>query len=88
MNIGSKEKIELNHRSGDVKGEKAQSIRRRKASLMFYDALLLLLVDLLILVIYPSSIKRLSGHGVILQMALGALCVFACRVFAGVYRQI
>ena len=65
-----------------------RSVRRRRASLMVYDAALLLLVDLLILIIYPSSIEHLSTHGVLLQMLTGMVCIYLCRIIAGVYKQI
>ena len=65
-----------------------QSVKRRRLLLMGYDMVLLLLAYLMILVIYPSSISCFSVYGILFQVLAGAVCIFACRLFAGVYKQI
>lgn len=61
---------------------------KRSASLLLYDTLALLLVDLLILVIYPSSVTKLTLLDIVLQVFVGAGCLYACRALWGVYGQI
>ena len=62
--------------------------RRRTGLLMFYDALLLLLVDVVFLVVGPSTFVPMSTLGVIENMLLSGLCIFGARIFGGVYRQV
>ena len=78
------------NRRGEQRGkaETSRNTLRRRWSLALYDALLLLLVDLLILVIYPSSVAELTVAGTLIQMAVGAASIFVCRLVAEVYRQI
>lgn len=71
-----------------AKASGTRSTMRRRWSLALYDAILLMLVDLLILVIYPSSISELTVAGTLIQIGVGAACIFACRLAAQVYRQI
>lgn len=61
---------------------------RRPISLAVYDAFLLLLVDFLIFVLYPSSITRLTAAETVIQILLCAVCIFGCRFPMGVYSQI
>lgn len=61
---------------------------KRSASLLLYDTLALLLVDLLILVIYPSSVTKLTLLDIVLQVFVGAGCLYASRALWGVYGQI
>jgi len=70
--------------------EKSKSVVRGKrgASLLLYDVLALLLVDLLVLVVYPSSVTPLAAKHILWQMAVGAACIFACRLLFRVYGQI
>ena len=62
--------------------------RRHVGMLFLCDLVLLAMVDFLILVIYPSSVAKLSIHGTILQMVLGAASIFACRFLGGIYRYV
>ena len=62
--------------------------RHHKLKLMLCDALLLLFVDILMLVIYPSEDAHLAQQAVIIQTLLGAACVYGWRIIGGVYRQI
>jgi len=56
--------------------------------LMGYDVILLLLADLLMLVIYPSSISKLSPAGLHIQMSLSAIVLFGCRTLMGIYNHV
>jgi len=61
---------------------------RRKILLKLYDAVLLLLVDLLILGVFPSRVEKLPLKTFAAHVLLSAVCVFGCRLIANVYRQI
>ena len=56
--------------------------------LMGYDAILLLLADLLMLVIYPSSVVKLSPAGLHIQMSLSLVVLFGCRTLLGIYNHV
>jgi FlaA1/EpsC-like NDP-sugar epimerase len=62
--------------------------RHHKLKLMLCDVLLLLFVDILMLVIYPSADAHLANQAVMIQALLGAVCVYGWRIIGGVYRQI
>ena len=55
---------------------------------MGYDVILLLLADLLMLVIYPSSISKLSSAGLFMQVALSAIVLFGSRTLLGIYNHV
>ncbi len=57
-------------------------------TLLFYDTLLYLLSTYFILVVYPSSIDRLTPRLVAGHMIFGFLCIFVFRFFFKVYEQI
>lgn len=61
---------------------------KHSTMLMGYDAALLLIADLLMLVIYPSSISKLSTAGLFTQMALSAGVLFGCRMLLGIYNHV
>ena len=56
--------------------------------LMGFDTILLLLADLLMLVIYPSSISKLSPAGVCIQILLTLVVMFGCRAIVGIYNNV
>ncbi|MBQ8201321.1 MAG: polysaccharide biosynthesis protein [Clostridia bacterium] len=56
--------------------------------LVFYDLILLVCVDLLMLVIYPSGIHPLTKTGVIAQFAMSVVAITSCRILGGIYKQI
>lgn len=62
--------------------------RKHLLGILLCDILTLLLVDQLILVMYPSSVTKLTSLTLIIQMLLGAVCIFGCRFAGGVYHQI
>ena len=62
--------------------------RKHLLGVLLCDMLLLLLVDQLILVLYPSSVTKLTTATLIIQMLMGAACIFGCRFVGGVYHQI
>ena len=62
--------------------------RKHLLGVLLCDILTLLLVDQLILVMYPSSVTKLTSLTLIIQMLLGAVCIFGCRFAGGVYHQI
>ena len=55
--------------------------------LVVYDALILLVVDLLLLAFYRSN-EELSLNGVMLHASIGFICVFTARTIGQIYRQI
>ena len=62
--------------------------RRRHLPLQFYDLVLLFVVAVLLLVFSPSSEVLFSIEMCTMHFVLAAFSVYACRYFAGVYRQI
>jgi len=62
--------------------------RHHKLKLMLCDLVLLLFVDLVMLVIYPSEDAHLADAAVMIQALLGAVCVYGWRMIGGVYSQI
>ena len=67
-----------------------QSKRGRKHAgmLMFYDLILLLLTDLMMLVLYPSGITKLDTTGLIVQVLISIVGVMSGRIVLKIYRQI
>ena len=65
-----------------------QSRQNHKIKLMLCDLALLLFVDVLMLVIYPSEDEHLASVAVVLQTLLGIASIFGWRAMGGVYRQI
>ena len=65
-----------------------KGISRHSCMLMLYDLFLLLLVDLLMLVLYPSSIQPLDTVSILAQAAVNVISILGCRTLGGVYRQI
>ena len=61
--------------------------RNMRWQLMFYDILILLVVDLLLLVFYRSD-DGLSWQGILTHGAITFVCVFAARIGGSIYRQI
>ena len=62
--------------------------RRHSVMLMLYDLALLLCVCLLMLVVYPSNISRLSPGGVIANCVMYCISVLGCRTLWNIYKQI
>lgn len=56
--------------------------------LMLFDLALLIVCDVLMLVVYPSSITPLDGASTAAQMVMSAASVMACRGMLGIYKQI
>ena len=65
-----------------------QSRQNHKIKLMLCDLALLLFVDVLMLVIYPSEDEHLAAAAIVGQMLLGIASIFGWRIAGGVYRQI
>lgn len=61
---------------------------KRMWLLVGIDILCMLIVCMFILVIYPSSITRLSGESIMIQMAAAFTCFLLSRFFGGVYHQV
>lgn len=55
--------------------------------LAIYDALILLLVDLLLLVLY-RSVEQLTWNDIVIHGSIGFVCVFAARFLGSIYHQI
>ena len=66
----------------------AEQRNRHQRKLMVCDLLLLLFVDLLMLVLYPSGDEPLPLSAQLLQCLLGAASITLWRIAGGVYRQI
>ena len=60
----------------------------RRVSLVLYDAILLILVNLLIVGAAPSRSVKFSVPIIAIHCLLSAVCVYLCRRFARVYRQV
>ena len=69
------------------KGEREMKKRNMRWQLMFYDILILLVVDLLLLVLYRSD-DGLSWRGILAHGSITFVCVLAARITGGIYRQI
>ena len=61
---------------------------RRRWTLLLYDAILLLAVELMILGVYPSSAEKLELTVFTVHTILYFLCVYLCRCTCSVYRQV
>jgi len=61
---------------------------RRCWTLLLYDAILLLAVELMILGVYPSSAEKLTVSMFAVHAILYFLCVYPCRCVCSVYRQV
>lgn len=79
-----KERKDMNQENNQTE----QSRQNHKLKLMLCDLALLLLVDMLMLVVYPSEDEHLAAAAVVGQMLLGAASIFGWRTAGGVYRQI
>ena len=55
--------------------------------LVIYDIVIFLFVEFLLLFLYQSN-ERLSVNGVIVQIVLSMICIFAARFIGSIYRQI
>jgi hypothetical protein len=62
--------------------------RHHKIKLMLCDLVMLLFVDMIMLVIYPSADEHLATIAVMIQALLGAVCVYGWRIVGGLYHQI
>ena len=56
--------------------------------LMLYDLLIYLACALLVLVIYPSSIDKLTPLLIVEHTAVGSACLFIFRIFFKVYKRV
>ena len=56
--------------------------------LLVYDSIVYLIVSLALLVIYPSSIDKLTAAETIIIMLVGYICVTGFRLLLAVYQQI
>ena len=56
--------------------------------LLIYDTIMYLLSAVLILIIYPRSIDKLTPNLVAFHMCLGYLCIYIFRLVFKVYEQI
>jgi len=65
------------------------SVRRSiRWTLLFYDLLIFLISVIFILVIYPSSITRLTTELILIHAGMSLACMIAARMLARVYQQI
>lgn len=61
---------------------------RRRWLIMFYDAVILLVVSVFILGVYPSSNTHLTFSAFAVHFLCMMLCVFICRNLSHVYKQV
>ena len=71
-----------------LRDNRLEQSNHHKLKLMLCDLLLLLMVDWLMLVIYPSEDEHLAVMAVMLQTAVSIGTVYGWRMVSGVYRQI
>ncbi len=78
----------------DIRGEEMQNNEKRKQRrlhsrmLMLYDWLLMILANVLMLVVYPSSITPLTWQAIGVHTLLNMATITSCRLVGGIYRQI
>ena len=80
----------LPNRAGVTQKEDSKRTMNRinlKWSLVIYDIVILLFVDLLLLGLYRST-EELSMQGVLLHGAISGVCIFTARFLGSIYRQI
>lgn len=70
------------------RGGRAVQRRGSKWKLMLYDAALLSLVWLAVLVIYPREMENIEANDIFIQIGLANLCVLGSRLVFQSYRQI
>ena len=88
MKLQKNEDQRANRREAGAAQEKDAVRVSVRWMLVLYDALVYLFVCLVFLVIYPSSVDRLTPAQVLTVTAGGLVCVFGCRFLLNVYRQI
>ena len=69
-------------------GNKQKRLRSHSALLMLYDLILLAVVDMLLLVVYPSGVTRLSVGGIVAQVVMSGASIMGSRVLWDIYQQI
>ncbi len=76
--------------AGDSAGKRKKGNEKGKIRwlLCLYDMAVYFMAAFLLLVLYSEGEKYLPVKGIISQMVLGVGCLFICRMFADVYRQI
>lgn len=55
---------------------------------MLYDLILLVLTIILLLVFNPSNGVDLSIRGIVIQLAVAAVSIYACRILGGIYNHV
>lgn len=63
-------------------------VNKRRIVMGSVDVLCILVACYFILVLYPSSLSKLTTGTVLIHIALVSLCIFTCRLALKVYRQI
>ena len=73
-----------------MQGNARQQKQSSKHSIMLavYDLILLVCVNLVMLVAYPSNITPLHWQGILAQIIMNMAAITGCRVLTGIYRQI
>jgi len=64
------------------------AMKKIRWELVFFDLLVFLISAMLIMVVYPSSINRLTALDIALHILIGAVCLFFFRFLQQVYKQI
>lgn len=79
----------MNNISGELPEKtSAKPRRKRHLPLEVYDLILLLIVDILLLGIYPSSETAFGILPLVIHFVLNSICVWLCRSVGSVYKQI
>lgn len=80
----------MNRKTNDLKSAKAEGTPRgyRRLMLYCYDFLSLLIVDIFLIGVGPSTDIDYGIVTFLLHLALAAVCIYVSRTVAGVYKQI
>lgn len=71
-------------------GEKLKNTlyNRRRWTLVLYDIILLLIVELVILGVYPSGVEDITASVIVVHTVLYFLCIYGSRCVCSVYKQV
>ena len=74
--------------TGRLKSLQNEHGHKHSVALMLYDLIFLVLTIILLLVFNPSKGVDLSIKGIILQLAVAAVSIYACRILGGIYNHV
>lgn len=74
--------------TGRLKSLQNEHGHKHSVALMLYDLILLVLTIILLLVFNPSNGVDLSIRGIVIQLAVAAVSIYACRILGGIYNHV